>query len=94
MMTIRDLKITLFTTEWGYRFGKWQPLIGYSQQRLNIDPNPLFPLSWERDRLTLGTQYHWEKGMKLVAELTLNDENTGGGSVNNDGFILFWIAEF
>ncbi|MGK5093135.1 hypothetical protein WDW89_14105 [Deltaproteobacteria bacterium TL4] len=94
LTTIRLFQRSLFGTEWSYEYGDWKPIVAYSQQRLNLDPNPEFPISWGRARYTLGLHYQWDKAIKFAAEMTLNDEETGGDFINNDEFILMVIATF
>lgn len=91
---IRDLTRNFFSTEWQYRFAKWRPMIAYSQQTLSVSPQFTEPLSWGRQRLTLGTRYQWFEAVRLSGEYTFNGENTGGKSVNNDELMVSWVYSF
>ena len=91
---IRDLDRHLFGTELIYRWGKWRPMLAYSTQTLSVDPEFDAPLSWRRRRLTLGSRYQWLDSTRLAFELTLNDEDTGGDTVNNDEALVAWIYSF
>ena len=91
---IRDLSRNLFSTEWQYRFEKWRPMIAYSQQNISVASDFTAPLSWGRQRLTIGTRYQWFETARLTGEYTLNAEDTGAGSVNNDELLVAWVYSF
>lgn len=91
---VRDLDRDLATTELSYTLGDYELIAGWSQQTLSVDPDPLYPVSWERRRTTLGLNYDWFKKSDLVFEYTSNQEDTGGEEVDNDEFLLAWIFKF
>ena len=91
---VRDLIRNFFSTEWQYRFKKWRPMVAYSQQNISVDADFTAPLSWSRQRLTLGGRYQWLDSARVAAEYTTNQEDTGGKPINNDELLISWIYSF
>ncbi len=91
---VRELERDLLSTEWSYRYKKWTPIFAYSQQTLSVDPDFTARLSWDRRRFTLGLRYQWLDAARLAVEVTANDEDTGGKSINNDELLVSWVYSF
>ncbi len=91
---IRDLVRDFFSTEWQYRFGKWRAMLAYSQQYISVDADFTAPLSWNRQRLTLGGRYQWLESAKVTTEYTTNREDTGGKPLKNEELLVSWIYSF
>jgi 3',5'-cyclic AMP phosphodiesterase CpdA len=52
------------------------------------------PVSWDRERLTLGVIAGIRENVNLIVEHHRNDETTGGGSVANDEFLTQLVFKF
>ncbi len=91
---VRDLERQLFASEISYTGKTWKPVFAFSQQTLNIEPDFTAPLTWGRQRFTFGLHYKWLQHADIAMELTINNEDTGGDTVNNDELIVMWIYSF
>ncbi len=65
-----------------------EPLVRYGELNLNFDPFPANSMLWDRQRWTFATILELLEDIRLRAEYTLNDEETGNGDIRNDEALL------
>lgn len=65
-----------------------EPLLRYGELNLNFDPFPANSMLWDRQRWTFATILELLEDIRLRAEYTLNDEETGDGDIRNDEALL------
>lgn len=71
-----------------------EPVFRYGELKNNQAPIPSLPLSWTRRELVLGAVLGVNDHIFFKTEYLFNDETTGGGSVNNDEFLVQLLVLF